>query len=57
MIDPTRQLILRYRSFGWPSSADEVAPLQESYTYHDIQTNVDLTELDFDPKNPEYGYP
>ncbi|WP_372721787.1 DUF1571 domain-containing protein [Novipirellula sp.] len=57
VIDPARQLILRYRSFGWPPSADEVAPLQESYTYHDIQTNVDLTELDFDPKNPEYGYP
>ncbi|GAA5509233.1 DUF1571 domain-containing protein [Novipirellula caenicola] len=57
VIDPTRQLIVRYRSFGWPESSEEVAPLQESYTYHDIQTNVDLTELDFDPKNPEYGYP
>ncbi|WP_442509519.1 DUF1571 domain-containing protein [Novipirellula sp. SH528] len=57
VMDPTRHLILRYRSFGWPESADDVAPLQESYTYHDVQTNVELTELDFDPKNPAYGYP
>ncbi|TWU20402.1 hypothetical protein Pla52o_42770 [Novipirellula galeiformis] len=57
VMDPKRQLILRYRSFGWPKQAGEAAPLQESYTYHDIQTNVGLTDLDFDPTNPEYGFP
>ncbi|EMI17316.1 secreted protein containing DUF1571 [Rhodopirellula maiorica SM1] len=57
VIDPERQLIVRYRSFGWPTTEGQPAPLQESYTYHEIQTNVKLTELDFDPKNPEYKYP
>ncbi len=56
-IDPQRQLILRYRSFGWPEEAGADAPLLESYTYHDVKTNVGLTEKDFDPKNPEYEFP
>ncbi len=30
--------------------------LLESYTYHDIKTNVGLTDADFDPKNPEYHF-
>ena len=57
VIDPERQLILRYRSFGWPQEPDGEAPLLESYTYHDIQTNVGLSESDFDPNNPEYSFP
>ena len=62
VIDPERQLILRYRSYGWPSTdaegeESEVVPLQESYTYHDIKVNVGLTEEDFNPSNPEYRYP
>ncbi|TWU40873.1 hypothetical protein Poly41_17080 [Novipirellula artificiosorum] len=57
VIDPQRQLILSYRSFGWPASEGTPPPLQESYTYHDIQTNVGLSEKDFDPKNPAYRFP
>ncbi len=62
--DPDRQLILSYRSFGWPQEGEHVAsddigqlPLQESYTYHDIKTNVGLTDSDFDTSNPEYSFP
>ncbi len=57
VIDPERQLILSYRSFGWPKEADAEPPLLESYTYYDVQTNVGLTEADFDPANPNYGFP
>jgi hypothetical protein len=57
VVDPERQLILSYRSFGWPQSADASAPLLESYQYYDLQTNVGLTEADFDTSNPGYAFP
>ncbi len=56
-IDPERQLILQFRSFGWPESEGAEPPLIESYTYHDVKTNVGLSEQDFDPTNSEYGFP
>lgn len=57
ILDPERQLILGYRSFGWPDQEGDDPPLLESYTYHDVKTNVGLKESDFDPKNPEYNFP
>jgi Protein of unknown function (DUF1571) len=57
IIDPQRQLILQYRSFGWPQQAGETPPLLESYTYHDVKTNVGLTDIDFSPDNPSYNFP
>lgn len=57
IIDPQRQLILTYRSFGWPQQDDDDAPLLESYAYYDVKTNVGLTKEDFDPKNPNYSFP
>lgn len=56
-IDRQRMLILMFRSFGWPETDEEDAPLLESYTYHDIETNVGLTDEDFNPDNPNYNYP
>ncbi len=56
-IDPERQLILGYRAFGWPDKPEGEPVLIESYTYHDVKTNVGLTDADFDPKNPEYNFP
>lgn len=57
IIDPERQLILTYRSFGWPQESGDAAPLLESYTYRDVKTNVGLTKEDFDTKNPNYSFP
>lgn len=57
VIDPERQLIVSYRSFGWPETADAPAPLLESYQYHDLQINVGLSEADFDTNNPSYAFP
>jgi len=56
-IDRQRMLLLMFRSFGWPETEGEDAPLLESYTYHDIETNVGLTDEDFNPDNPSYHYP
>lgn len=57
LFDPERKLVLSYRSFGWPASPEAPPPLIESYTYHDVRTNVGLTDFDFDPENPEYTFP
>ncbi len=55
-IDTQRHLPLRYTAYGWPSEGND-APLLESYTYLDININIGLTELDFDPSNPSYQFP
>ncbi len=58
LFDPERKLVLRYRSFGWPEDENSKRlPLIESYTYHDVVTNVGLNERDFDRENPEYDFP
>ncbi|MGB0596340.1 MAG: DUF1571 domain-containing protein [Rubripirellula sp.] len=57
IFDPDRQLILGYRSFGWSEKAEDDPPLLESYLYRDVETNVGLTDKDFDTTNPEYNFP
>jgi hypothetical protein len=37
-------------------SYDADGSLLESYNYHDIKTNIGLTDADFDPKNPGYHF-
>jgi hypothetical protein len=54
--DKDRQLPLRYTAYGWGKDGAD-APLLESYTYTKIDTNVRLTDADFDPKNPSYRFP
>ncbi|MCC9655706.1 DUF1571 domain-containing protein [Rhodopirellula halodulae] len=57
VIDEERQLIVSFRSFGWPETEGDAPPLIESYEYHDLVLNPKLTDLDFDPANPEYTFP
>lgn len=57
LVDEERQLVLRYRSFGWPENEGETPPMLESYTYHDVKTNTGLTDADFETTNPAYSYP
>ncbi len=56
-IDQERQIPLRYAAFLWPRAPGETPPLEEEYTYLDVQLNVGLTEADFDPDNPAYEFP
>ncbi|WP_047813774.1 DUF1571 domain-containing protein [Rhodopirellula islandica] len=57
VIDEEQKLIVSFRSFGWPESEGETPPLIESYEYHDLVVNPKLTDLDFDPTNPDYTFP
>ncbi|WP_414707336.1 DUF1571 domain-containing protein [Rhodopirellula sp. UBA1907] len=57
VIDEEQKLIVSFRSFGWPASEGETPPLIESYEYHDLVINPALTDLDFDPTNPDYTFP
>jgi hypothetical protein len=57
VIDRARMLVLMFRSFGWPEKEGDEIPLLESYTYHDVEINVGLTDEDFDPDNPKYNFP
>ncbi len=56
IFDPQRKLILSYRSLGW-AEGEEEPPLLESYKYLDLQTDIGLTDADFDYKNPNYNFP
>lgn len=56
-LDTQRQIPLRYASFLWPERPGEPPPLEEEYTYLDVELNVGLSDSDFDPDNPSYNYP
>ncbi|MEO8268656.1 MAG: DUF1571 domain-containing protein [Aureliella sp.] len=56
-LDTERQIPLRYAAFLWPEHAGDPPPLEEEYTYLDVELNVGLSENDFDPDNPAYNYP
>lgn len=56
-IDNELQLPIRYAAYLWPSMPGEPAPLEEEYTYLDLQVNVGLTDIDFDPSNSDYDFP
>ena len=56
VIDFDRNLVLLYRSFGWPKDG-QTLPLLESYAYQNVEVNVGLDASDFDTKNPNYNFP
>lgn len=66
VLDRQRNVVVSFRSFGWPdSSASEAnlaagdlaeAPLIESYRYLDLKLNVGLSDEDFSTSNPDYTF-
>jgi hypothetical protein len=56
-LDEELGLPVGYEGFTWPEKEGDPPLLIEKYFYTDIQLNVGLTDLDFDPSNPEYDYP
>jgi hypothetical protein len=56
-LDNELRLPVHYDAYLWPQVAGEAPPLEESYTYRNLQINVGLTATDFDPKNPEIFKP
>ena len=57
VMDKERQLVLAFRSFAYPQSNASEPRLIESYSYHELKTNVDLSESDFDIENANYEFP
>jgi hypothetical protein len=47
---------IRYASWSWPTEPGGKPVLEEEYTYADIQVNVGLADLDFNPDNPDYNF-
>ena len=56
-LDFERNLVLGFESYGWSDEPDSDPPLIESYAYRNVQTNVGLTDDDFDVKNQTYNFP
>jgi hypothetical protein len=54
--DKERQIPFYFRSFGWLAELDREAALLEEYFFNRIQTNVGLTDADFDARNPDYQF-
>ncbi len=56
-IDDTLGVPVRYAAWTWPTEPGGEPVLEEEYTYRNIQLNVGLTDMDFDPDNPAYAFP
>jgi hypothetical protein len=57
-IDDEIDLPIGYEGFIWPDDDSAGEPvLLERYFYRDLKINVGLTDLDFDPDNPDYSFP
>lgn len=56
-IDDALNLPVAYEGFLWPQKTGDDPPLLEKYYYTDIELNVGLKDLDFDPANPDYDFP
>ncbi len=55
-IDDEVQLPVRFASYDWPKQQGGPPQLIEEYTYLNVQTNVGLTDLDFDHRNEHYQF-
>ena len=55
-IDKATNLPVRVEQYGFPTTAGQKPPLLEEYTYWNVRANVGLTDKDFDPENPKYGF-
>lgn len=51
-IDNELRVPIRYAAYLWPQNPGEAPPLEEVYTYTDVNINNGFTDADFDPKNP-----
>jgi hypothetical protein len=54
--DDEWRLPVRYASWSWPTEPGGQPVLEEEYNYTQMQFNVGLTDLDFDPENSEYDF-
>lgn len=50
------KLPVRVENYDWPRGAGEKPTLIEQYEYSNLKTNVGLKDIDFDTRNPRYGF-
>jgi len=56
-VDDELNIPIRYESYDWPKQPGGEPELIEEYTYLNLKLNNGFTDLDFDPKNPNYNFP
>ena len=56
-LDQELEIPIAYEGFTWPEEQGGEPLLQEKYFYTNLTLNVGLQDIDFDPSNPDYGYP
>ena len=55
-IDHEHGLPIRFEAYDWPKHPGAAPELVEEYTYLNLQTNVGLTEMDFNTANSQYSF-
>ncbi|MEZ6059823.1 MAG: DUF1571 domain-containing protein [Planctomycetaceae bacterium] len=55
-VDEATGYPVRIQQFAFPKKAGAEPPVVEDYTFTDIKTDVKLTDVDFDTKNPKYNF-
>ena len=55
--DAETRIPIQITSFDWPSAGETGDPrLAEKYRYDDLKLGAELTDADFDPRNPAYAF-
>jgi hypothetical protein len=54
--DDQLRIPIHYASWSWPTEPGGEAVIEEEYTYLNVETNVGLTNSDFDIANPAYRF-
>ena len=54
--DSVTKFPVRVQQYAFPERRGQKPTLVEDYLYQNVKTNVGLTDVDFDPNNPRYGY-
>ncbi len=55
-IDDELNAPIRYAAYDWPAAAGGTPQVIEEYTYVNLEVNVGLDDVDFDPKNKNYNF-
>jgi hypothetical protein len=57
LYDPETKIPMQISSYDWPEPGDDgERKLAERYEYDDLDLDAPLTDLDFDPANPDYQF-
>lgn len=55
-VDDELNLPVHYEAYDWPEKPGGEPILTERYTYLNLKLNNGFTDMDFDVRNPEYGF-